>query len=72
VKRECGTPQVGESVQLTARQAAPQHIVVRVHDGWNTWSRWLAALWLTVMLKIQGDYYGDVGRIWKWPSIGIN
>ena len=64
MKSGCGTPQVGESVrQLTAKQAVPQHVVVLVHDGWKTWSRWLATLWLTVMLKIQEDYYGDVGRI---------
>lgn len=64
MKSGCGTPQVGESVQqVTTKQAVPQHVVVLVNDGWKTWSRWLATLWLTAMLKIQEDYYGDVGRI---------
>jgi hypothetical protein len=62
VKSGCGTPQVGESVQQLPG-AVPQHVVVLVHDGWKTWSRRMATLWLTAMLKIQEDYYGDVGRI---------
>jgi hypothetical protein len=38
----------------------PQHIVVWLLGGRKTWS-----LWLTVMLKMQEDYYGDVVRIQK-------